>query len=158
MAAFTYKFADCAVHKVSAQAVGEICERLEKQNGACTPQALLDESRDPSAPLHNEFDWDDTVAAEKWRIEQARMLIKDVRIIRSDDTQERKMYHERGFVSTPGGRGAYVSMDAALQKEEYMNNLLAQAKREMLCFIAKYRRVKELAGVVGEMERFMDTE
>lgn len=151
-----YKFASCAVHKVSAQAVGEICEKLEKEAGGCTPKRLLDESRDPESPLHNEFDWEDSVAAEKWRIEQARLLISHVRIVRTDDSKERNTYQERGFVSTPGGRGVYVSMDTALREEEYKSNLLEQAKREMLSFIAKYRRIKELTGVIEAIEEYMN--
>ena len=157
MAAFEYKFAEGAVHKVDAKSVGEACEQLEKEYGACTPQRLLDYSRNPASPLHKEFDWDDTVAAEKWRLEQSRLLIAHVRIVRSDDQNERGGYIERGFVSAPGRQHAYVSMSTALSNEVYKNHLLEQAKRESMCFIAKYRKLKELAGVISEMEKVLGT-
>lgn len=155
MAAFKYRFADGAVHKVDAGAVGEACEKIEREYGTCTPQRLLDYSLDPLSPLHNEFDWDDSIAAEKWRLEQARLLIAHVRIIYADDESERKEYKERGFVSSPGRQHAYVSMNTALSNEVYKKHLLEQAKRECMCFIAKYRRLQELAGVITEMEKIV---
>lgn len=155
MAAFEYRFATGAVHKVSAQSVGEVCEQLEKSEGGLSPQALLDASRNPDAPLHDEFDWDDTVAAKKWRLEQARLLIAHVRIVRSDDEQERQDYKERGFVSTPGRQSVYVSMDTALHRDDYRKHLLEQARRDSETFIAKYRRIEQLAAVVTAMEEFL---
>lgn len=153
--AFSYKYADGAVHRVSAQVVGEICERIEAETGRCTPEDLLNSARNPESPLYKEFEWDDTVAAEKYRIWQSAQLIRHIRIIQSDDAQERQEYRERAFVSVPGREGAYVSMDTALHREEYRRHLLEQAKREVKCFIAKYRRIEELAGVVAEMENFL---
>ena len=80
---------------------------------------------------------------------------RHIRIIQSDDAQERQEYRERAFVSAPGQKGAYVSMDTALHREEYRRHLLEQAKLEAKCFIAKYRRIAELAGVIAEMENFL---
>lgn len=116
--AFSYKYADGAVHRVSAQVVGEICERIEAETGRCTAEDLLNSARDPESPLYKEFEWDDTVAAEKYRIWQSAQLIRHIRIVQSDDAKERQEYRERAFVSAPGQKGAYVSMDTALHREE----------------------------------------
>ena len=150
-----YEYICTWLHKVSAQTVGEICEELGKSEAGLSPKTLLDASRDENSPLHNEFDWDDTVAAEKWRLEQARILIAHVRIVYSDTEQEQKAIKERGFVSTPGRQSVYVSMDTALHNENYRNYLLQQAKRDSENFLAKYRRVQELSRVVEEMDRFL---
>ena len=156
MAAYKYEFSgNIGYHKVSAQTVGEVCEELEK-SGGLSPKALLDASRDEDAPLHSEFTWDDTEAAEKWRLEQARLLISHVRIVMSDDTQEREAMKERGFVTIPGRQSVYVSLDTALHKEEYRNHLLEQARRDSETFIAKYRRVEELSEVVRAMNAFLE--
>ena len=157
MAAFKYEFSGymrgC---KVTAQEVGEVCEQLEKQ-GELSPKTLLDASRDENAPLHNAFEWDDTVAAEKWRLEQARVLIANVRIVYSDDTQERNDMKDRGFVPVTGQKSVYVSMDTALHRDEYKKKLLENARRDSELYLAKYRRIEELAGVCEAMKDFLNT-
>src|SRR2546421_688544 len=45
-------------------------------NGCLRPPDVVDAARPKSSPLHEHFDWDDTDAAEKWRLEQARHLIR----------------------------------------------------------------------------------
>lgn len=154
MSAFKYEFtSNIGFKKVSAQTVGEVCEELERSEAGLTPQSLLDASRNENAPLHNAFEWDDTIAAEKWRIEQARQLIANIRIVRSTDADERDKV--RGFVSTPGRQGVYVSMDTALRRDELRSYLLEQAKRDSQIFLAKYRKLEELASVTEAMEMFL---
>jgi hypothetical protein len=42
------------------------------------PSDVVKAAREPSHPLHKKFDWDDTRAAQKWRLAQARDLIASV--------------------------------------------------------------------------------
>ena len=65
------------VLKTNPQIVGEVCQGLE-QGGKLTPKNLVDASRDVNAPLHNEFEWRDGVAAEKYREVQAGYIIRSV--------------------------------------------------------------------------------
>jgi hypothetical protein len=58
---------------------------LEKR-GRLTPRDLVDAARDPSSPLHSEFEWDDGKAADDWRIEQARRLIRSVKVMVDEET------------------------------------------------------------------------
>ena len=53
---------------------------------------------------------------------------------------------------TPGYKGAYVSLDNALNREEWRAHLLKTALRDMDVFTAKYQRLSELAAVVQAME------
>ncbi len=62
------------------EAVWACLQRLEEETGTLRVDDVIDEARDPDSPLHTEFDWDDSVAAEKWRREQARELIRTVRV------------------------------------------------------------------------------
>ena len=56
-------------------------QRIEAKVGAVTPQALLDASRPDGAPLHGLFEWDNTRAAERWRLNQAQEIISSLRIV-----------------------------------------------------------------------------
>lgn len=65
--------------KTPPQIVGEVCLELEKE-GRLTAKNLVDVSRDEDAPLHNEFEWSDDIAAEKYREVQAGYIIRSVEI------------------------------------------------------------------------------
>ena len=49
--------------------------KIHQQQGEVTPEVVLDQARSPKHPLHPYFEWDDTVAALKHRLNQARELI-----------------------------------------------------------------------------------
>ena len=55
--------------------------RIAKLNGGrIDPHAIVEAARSPESPLHRYFEWDDTSAAEKYRISQARELLRSVRL------------------------------------------------------------------------------
>jgi hypothetical protein len=60
----------------------EIADRifcLEREKGRLIPADLVEDARDPDSPLHAYFTWDDTEAAEKYRLHQARTIIRSVK-------------------------------------------------------------------------------
>lgn len=59
--------------------VREALERLER-DGRLTAAGVLDSARDSASPLHRCFEWDDSVAGERYRLDQARRLIRSVRV------------------------------------------------------------------------------
>ena len=54
--------------------------RAVAQSGPLTPQRVVAAARDASNPLHGQFEWDDSVAGEAYRIEQARSLVRSIKI------------------------------------------------------------------------------
>ena len=150
--AFSYRYKFEGLHKVSADIAGRILQELSESENGLTPQNIVNVSRDVNHPLHGEFEWDDTVAAEAYRIVQAKALIRDITIVHDEESKKQ----DRGFVITPGGSHTYVPLRDALNNEEWKNNLLEAAKRDMIAFIAKYRRLTELAQVVEPMETLLD--
>lgn len=63
------------------KAVVDRLAKLAKANGGIlTPNAVVDDAKDPKSPLHDQFEWDDRKAAAHYRIEQARELIRKVRV------------------------------------------------------------------------------
>jgi hypothetical protein len=48
--------------------------------GRLTPNAVVEDARDKDSPLHSVFEWDDAVAADRFRIEQARNLIQSFKV------------------------------------------------------------------------------
>jgi len=83
---------------------------IESRAGKLTPEQVVTVAADEASALHGCFTWDDSEAAAKWRLDEARAIIRSVRIetviedrtIRSvayvrDPTQESS---EAGYVAT----------------------------------------------------------
>jgi len=62
--------------KTTYQVITEIYEQENK----VTPDLLVEYSRPEDAPLHNRFEWDDTLAGHQYRKVQARHIINTVKI------------------------------------------------------------------------------
>ena len=56
-------------------------ERIRARNkGVLTPADVVKDASDESSPLHSYFTWDDTEAAHQYRLDQARTLIRNVKV------------------------------------------------------------------------------
>jgi len=58
----------------------EEIKAIEDKYGRAIPKTVVDVARDVGHPLHDEFEWDDTVAAQLQREGRARELIREVRV------------------------------------------------------------------------------
>lgn len=156
MAAYSYKVKGLV--NAPAQQVGELLEDLQNSPNGLTPAAVVNASREEGTLLHDEFEWDDAIAGEKYRLQQASNIIRNVVVIReSTDQEEREQNRDRAFVVTPGGKSAYVTLSAALSNDVWHEHLLKDAHRDMESFIAKYRRLEELSDIVQTMSERIKT-
>lgn len=83
--------------------------RLERE-GTITPDAVVEDARNVASPLHDLFEWDDSKAAHEYRLDQARAIIRTVRVVVNIDNAQvtsvryvrdpRCESNERGYVST----------------------------------------------------------
>jgi flagellar basal body rod protein FlgC len=96
--------------QIEMEAVREKIQQLADQNqGRVEPETVVNEARSKRSPLHSHFTWDDTEAAQKQRLHEARVLIRSVRIevVVNETTvrrigyvrDPRKPTHEQGYVS-----------------------------------------------------------
>ena len=136
-----YKLKDGARLKTDAQTAGEICEKLER-NGGLTAKRLVDESRPENAPLHKEFEWDDATAAEAYREEQARYIIRSI-VIQPEPTKNDVV---RAFFQVPEQK-VFESLPIILSDAKKTNALLDMALRELKAFELKYSTLSQLATV-----------
>ena len=136
-----YKAKDGARLKTDAQTIGEICERLEK-NGGLTAKRLVDESRPEDAPLHKEFEWDDATAAEAYREEQARYIIRSI-VIQPEPTKNDVV---RAFFPVAEQK-VFESLPVILSDAKKTSYLLDMALRELKAFELKYATLSQLAPV-----------
>lgn len=126
----------------------------ELASGKLTARDVLERARDPDSALHRYFEWDDSEAAEKFRLIQAHGLIKRARVTIVQASGETAKV--RAFVSLASDRvtgGGYRSTERVLASEVLTAGMLATAKLELAAFRRKYGQLTQLAGVLDAIER-----
>ena len=136
-----------------AQQVGELCEELKNTVGL-SPQTLLDASRSEDALLHNEFEWDDEVAAEKYRLKQAQGIIVNLKVIPTEKEEPTRAFEV--IDHSYGKSSGYESVVDVMSDDEKRQRLLASAKQELSWFREKYKTLKELAEVMKAIDEVCD--
>src|SRR5262245_7390575 len=63
-----------------AQTAGDELARIQLRDGKIETATVVDEARPDEAPLHPVFEWDDAVAGEQYRLQQARLLVRAVEV------------------------------------------------------------------------------
>ena len=124
--------------------------------GILRAQDVVDAARAEESPLHDWFEWDDSVAAENHRRQQARELIRVYVKVEKQDTPE-----TRAYVSLESDRrspgGGYRSVSDVFTNPERRAELLTQALREASLWRTKYKALEELAGVFDAIEAAQQT-
>lgn len=134
--------------KKKAQIYGECLEKIsEKKGRKLKAKDVVDEARSKNNPLHEVFDWDNTSAAEKYRLEQARHLINHivVPIKYNDGVKDTKAWVS--INSTPDEETltkVYVNTEDALTKKEYRKQILDNAIKEAEYWQKQYAQYSEL--------------
>lgn len=130
----------------------ELLRIAKRRNGLLKTHDVLQEAAKEESPLHPHFQWDDSVAAQEYRLWQARQLITiHVECIAGSDDEYQV------FVSlTPDRKlkgGGYRTMVSVLNDKQLRSQLLEDARADMLRFRQKYSQLKELEEVFDAMKR-----
>lgn len=153
-----YKYSYRATqYAVPAQKAGEYLRELKETHGVLNKRILLDESRDDEALLHDCFEWDDTAAAESYRLDQAQKFISNmVCVVVDDHGVEKNKEPVRAFVNTAkqenAESGAFVPLVEALSEESTRKIVLDNALRELSSLRKKYASLSELAKVFESID------
>lgn len=126
----------------------EELKRIAAENGGILrPRDIVDEARVPDSPLHRCFEWDDSVAAEQYRLWQARAMTRV--LVSYERTPSGKVIPCRVFVSLTPDREAsgYRVVADVLNDPAQRQQMLADAYAEMRRFRLKYQHLVELAKV-----------
>lgn len=145
-----YEFADGARFQPGARIddpklVGEHIDFLRKQQkGELTPQDVLADAKNPNSPLHSFFEWSDTAAAEQYRLQQARGLIRAVVAVYVSD--DKPAVRTRAYVHIPEPSAPhYRSADQAMSTKKTRDLVLQRAWREFQQWKARYKDLKEFS-------------
>lgn len=120
-------------------------EDIADKQGRLTPMGVLDAAQDNDSPLHGFFEWDDSVAAKEWRVEQARDLIRRVKIVVTVDEVEYKVVKYIRDAEAPESHQGYIETLRIKKK-----NVAATLKDELGQVIGLLARVKGIVAATDE--------
>ena len=124
----------------------KVADEILGIGGEATPQQIVDAARDESTELHRCFEWNDSVAAEKYRLTQARTIVCNLVIAKPEENPEAPQI--RYFYKTDAGTGYQPSFKIFKVDDEYQK-LLKQAYAELHSFKQKYNSLKELEEILA---------
>ena len=154
-------------YKVSAETVGGVLKEIEESEGEVTSKSFLEFSRPEDSVTHSMFEWDDTVAAEKFRLYQSGRIINQlaIEIVYEDDGRptemtvdvvEQKKQVVSAFVNTVGkstkASASFTNVIDALNDPVKRQAVLSNAKMELASFKRKYGNLRELSAVIKAID------
>lgn len=115
------------------------------QHGAVTPSLVVEYARDQTTELHNRFEWDDTIAAEQYRLNQARRVIRVTKIVYEGERQP--LFHVPKIkLEDQGGDKAGKYLPAGM--------VVKQQKDYQRCRDEILSKVMSLKSSLSELERY----
>lgn len=137
--------------KLDAQVAGEEIERIRTlNNGRIESAMLVDAARNERSPLHPAFEWDDIIAADAFRVEQARYLIRSIEVVISNEAEAKPI---RAFVSVVRDDDrSFTSISHAMADPELRRQVLVNALKELEAWRIRYAELVELAQVFAAID------
>lgn len=127
--------------KANAQIVADEISQIGEY---ATPEQILEKARDSKTELHKCFEWNDSIAAEKYRLHQARMVVCNL-VYKEPKEQPQPPQRIRVMNITSNG---YKQTKLILRNLDEYNELLSRAKAELQSFERKYNNISELEEVL----------
>ena len=120
-----------------AQRYGQrIYDLVEERDGIILAEDVLKDARDDGSPLHDFFEWDDSEAAEHWRLNQARYLLRSIHVVlKNDEGEEEQTRFTYNVTDTPDddgeGQRVYCTIQRVLTDDEIRAQVVEQAMRQL---------------------------
>ena len=112
-----------------------------------TPRDIVDAARDESKELHKCFEWNNEVAADKYRLWEARRLTSEIVFKREVSEDEPTPAPVRVFNKTDS-TGWYKILERTFKVQSEYEALLQRALAELHAFKIKYAALQELSYIL----------
>lgn len=122
-------------------------QTIYDQHQRLTPKLVVDTARDTTHPLHDRFEWDNSIAGEKWRIHQARDLIVSYKISYTKRDGNPGQVRAWQSVRRPTGY-TYEPTEEVVKDPMATRILLADMEREWKALKDRYDRFDEFRELV----------
>lgn len=148
-----YKWKLPGMYPVDANTAGEEISAIYNEKGRCDPADVVERSRPETAPLHSCFEWDDAEAAEKYREEQARGMIRSLSVVVESVPEVEAPVTVRAFHHV---EHTYQPISVVVNDADKMKELLQRAMCELDSFKKKYSQLSELKPIFREIDKLAE--
>ena len=135
------------------EALKEIARR---DGGLLRPASVVDAARDEKSPLHGAFEWDDTEAAQKYRLLQAQSLIRSFKV---EIERNGQAYTVPVFVGVSTDRtgdkadNPYRMLEQVAENPDLMAVAVRDALDQLEALRKRYAHLQELADVWAAVDK-----
>ena len=145
--------------RITSKKVVGFIRNLADDDGLIKPERVVEAARPKTSPIHDQFEWDNSAAAEKYRLLQASELIRvSVEIIDCGGNRDPVMVRAFTSLTTERGvSGGYRATVQVLSNKQMREQMLADAIAELQAFEKRYAILKELAGVFAASRKLRKT-
>ena len=141
-----------------ARVYGARLQELAQQNQLLTPADVVEDGRRDASPLHDYFEWDDSAAAEAYRLVQARYLLRHLDIIveRSGQKEPTRAFQ----LVTVGEERGYMPAGTVFADVDLAQQVIERARRELAGWADRYRQYQalssEMAGLLEAVQMVLE--
>lgn len=144
-----------------------IGHEIETLGDAVSPRAVVELARDEATALHASFEWDDAKAAEEWRVEQARGIMRALVFVeeRPGAPDDRVVFRAYESVEIAGDEDestrAYMPIRSVLADKDLraqivarLRAVVAHAEDQMATYdylVPVFRKARKHMAIVGGM-------
>jgi hypothetical protein len=132
----------------------ELRQIAADHDGVLHPEDVVEFAKNPATVLHKAFQWDDEKAGHRYRLEQARHIIRVTVTTLHPEGEEKRV---RAFISLKDDRkkdhnGGYKETSRLIKTADGRKAILRTAMAELKIFREKYDYLSELAGIFQAIE------
>ena len=139
---------------IEPETAAEEITRIIAVHGHATPQIIVQEAEHEESPLHRCFEWDDSVAAKMYRVEQAKYILRA--IVVTVEKEDRPPVRIRAFHNVvEDDVRCYTTVKHARQTPELWRQVVEKAKAELKSWRQTYQHIKEFETIFEVVDQFV---
>ena len=128
----------------SKEATAEI-QAIYDERGEVRASWVVERSKPQSSALHAYINWDDKSAAEAHRLNQARQVLRVVRITTGESTEAQPLMHVPTWSTEEEREGAYQVVGKIVQDKDAYARTLDEATRRLAAASFAVQQLKDAA-------------
>lgn len=140
------------VNALQAEVQKELRRITEDHHGILTPEQVVEEASDPANPLHEEFEWDDAAAAVQHRLDQARALIRSMRVVVTTETIKVELPEYLRDPDRTNREQGYAIASQLRSSRDRAEQALATEINRVSSAAARAREIALALGLQGDVE------
>lgn len=135
-----------------ARVIGNELMRL-RESGPLTAARLVEEAKSRRSPLHQHFEWDDTRAAEAYRLRQATQIMRSIEVV-VEDAKKRQVNMRAFFPVTDSNSGrSWQPATYVFERPELASQIIKQARAQLEGWTSRFKRYTWAAEALPHLNR-----